>query len=172
MEDQGNTTELAKLLAPFLAMTALAAVIATLLLIRFLPSTNGVDGSVAVVTFDVVKYTNAQRAVASTFLNPRGEVAQANELLLDLSKRTREAIQDVAGPGTLVVVHQVVVQGHARDITDDVLKKLGLPTDVPTADATRYALDVAPTMVLSPPPKLNLPMVPGEGKDPTGKVLP
>ena len=168
MEDQG-TFELTRLLAPFLAMTALAAVIVTLLLLKFLPT--AVQGPL-VVTFDVVRYTNAQRAVASAFMNPKADHAQANELLLNLSTRTKQAINEVAGAGTLVVVQQAVVQGTTRDITEDVLKKLGLPTDVPTSDATRYSLDVAPTNFFAPPAPLRLPALPGEGADPSGKVLP
>ena len=170
MEDQG-TTELAKLLAPFLALTALLTIGATLLLVRFLPSAV-TQPSVSIVTFDVIKFTNAQRAVASAFVSPNADQVRANELLLNLSERTRAAISDVAGAGTLVVVQQAVVQGATRDITTEVLKKLGLPTNVPTADATRYSLDVAPTMWMVPPAPLKLPLLPGEGKDATGQVLP
>ncbi len=142
MNEELNTKELAKLLAPFLAMTALAAVLVMLVMLRFLPAAGGAP---SVVSFDVIKYTNAQRAVASTFVKPSADIAKANELLLNLPERTRSAIEEVAGHGTLVVVKQAVVQGQTDDITDAVLKKLGLPTNVPTADSTAAALDFAPT---------------------------
>jgi hypothetical protein len=120
----------------------------------------GASASVAVVTFDVVKYTNATRAVASSFLknDAQGASADSGTLLLNLSERTRETIAYIAGPGTLVMVKQGVVQGQAADITDEVLKALGLPTNVPTQDNAAYALDVAPTMLhLMPPPPARAP---------------
>lgn len=150
MNDLSNK-DLFKLLAPFLALTAMGAVLLVVLMLRFMPAAGGV--SPGVVSFDVIKYTNAQRAVASSFLKQNNDVGQANELLLNLPARTREAIASAAGAGTLVVIKQAVVQGQMADITDDVLKRLGLPTNVPTADATSYALDIAPTMLLSPPEK-------------------
>lgn len=134
---------LLKMLAPYLAGTAIAAALLTLALLRF------VSGGVAVkaVTFDIIKYTNAQRAVASSLLGANAGVQQgeASQLLLDVSKRTRASITKIAGDGTLVFIKQGVVQGAMRDITDDVLKDLNLPTDVPSADGTEATLDAAPT---------------------------
>lgn len=168
MEDL-DTKELFKLLAPFLAMTAIVAAMATLLFLRFLP---GASVSPSVVTFDIVKFTNSQRAVASAFLKSNADGSGANELLTNLSERTRKAIRSVAGDGTVVMVRQTVVQGTTRDITDDVLKELGLPTDVPTSDAVRYYLDSAPTMMLTVPVERKSQPLPGEGRDSSGKVLP
>lgn len=143
-----TTKDLFKLLAPYLAGTALVAAVLGLGLQHLIPSSIGRAPSVA--SFDVIKYTNAQRAVASAFLKPSGDISRASEVLLKLPDRTRKAIADAAGPGTLVLLKQAVVQGQTRDITDEVLTKLGLPTNVPTADATAYTLDVAPTMLPSP----------------------
>lgn|GEM_PF-4136790 len=103
-------------------------------------------GTPPVVVFDIIKYANAQRAVASKFITGKG-AEEAAPLLLEVSRRTREVIAEVAGPGTLVVIRQSVVQGEMRDITDEVLTRLGLPTDVPTADPTRHVLDIAPTLL-------------------------
>lgn len=105
------------------------------------------QATVAVVTFDVLKFTNAQRAVASAFVKKDAGTNTAAEVLLNLSERTRAAISEVAGDGTLVVLKQSVVQGQTTDITDDVLRKLGLPTEVPTEDAAAYSLDLAPTLL-------------------------
>lgn len=118
----------------------------------------------AVVSFDVMQYANAQRAVASAFLKKNADVSNANETLLGLSDRTRKAIEEVAGPGTLVVLKQAVVQGQTRDITEEVLKRLGLPTNAPTSDATAYILDVAPTMLMTVPSRRIPTPIPGESQ--------
>lgn len=168
MNDDLSTKELAKILAPFLAMTALGAVFVMLVLVRFLPD---VTTAPSVVSFDVVKYTNSQRAVASSFLKPGADVAQVNEVLLNLPQRTRAAIEEVAGAGTLVVIKQAVVQGQTEDITDAVLKKLSMPTNVPTADGPAAAIDFAPTMlgVMPSPGAQQSPAVAGTNN---GQVLP
>ncbi|MNR71650.1 hypothetical protein D3C71_22810 [compost metagenome] len=164
--EEPSTKDLFKLLAPFLAGTVLASVLAVLVLLRFV-GVPGVSagGPMHAVTFDVVKFSNAQRAVASAFIKRNADVAEANDLLLGLSERTRKTIEDVAGPGTVVLVKQSVAQGVDRDITDEVLKRLGLPTDLPTKDAAAYTLDVAPTMLLQPIIKQSQPPVLPSGKD-------
>lgn len=143
--------ELFKLLAPFLAATIVATLVIGAVGLRFIPSTGG--PAPHVVSFDVIKYSNSQRAVASTFLKPSGDIGKANEILLKLPERTRAAISQAAGPGTLVLLKQAVVQGQTTDITDEVLTLLGLPTDVPTADATAFTLDSAPTNLAPPVPR-------------------
>ena len=132
-------------LLPFLLGTALVTATLVLVVVRFTSA-----ASPRVVVFDIIKYTNAQRAVASKFLGGKNS-EEAAPLLIEVGKRTRATITEVAGPGTLVVIRQSILQGEGRDITDEVLKKLGLPTDVPTADPARYAMDVAPTLLGSGP---------------------
>ncbi|KWT98321.1 MULTISPECIES: hypothetical protein [unclassified Variovorax] len=152
-DDTTSQGEIFKLLAPYLGGTLLLAVMVVVLLLRFSPLGQGGGGTSTVnaVTFDVVKFANAQRAVASAFLKPgSADVAEANEILLGLTERTRKTIEEVAGEGTLVLVKQSVAHGVSRDITDDVLKKLGMPTNAPTRDAVAYTLDVAPTMLMGP----------------------
>jgi hypothetical protein len=135
---------------PALVIAASLAVVVALLLIRLFPPAAAAPG---VVTFDVIKYMNAQRRVASVFLSgDAASKAEAGTLLLGVSRRTRQVIEQVAGPGTLVLVKQGVVAGHGRDITDEVLTRLGLPTDVPTQDAAGAMLDEAPTLLLMPKP--------------------
>lgn len=140
-----STKELTKLLAPFLAMTGILTAIAVLVLVKVLAGGSNSTIGTHVVTFDVVKYTNAQRAVASAFLSKGNDLGSTNELLLNLPERTRKTIADVAGEGTLVLLKQSVVQGQPDDITDAVLAKLGLPAAVPTADVPSFVLDTAPT---------------------------
>jgi len=126
---------------PTLLGTALFAATLVLALLRFTTV-----ATPRLVAFDIIKYANAQRAVASRFLGGKS-TEEIAPILLEVSKKTRETISEVAGPGALVVIRQAVVQGETRDITDEVLRRLGLPTDVPTADPTRHALDVAPTLL-------------------------
>jgi len=142
--------EILKSLLPYLIVTALVS--ATLVLGVLKLSGFGGHGSAGlmgarVVTFDIVKYTNAQRAVAAQFIG-RDDSDSAN-LLLDVSKRTRQEIEKVAGKGAIVLVKQAIVQGDTDDITDVVLKDLGLPTDVPSQDPSKFAFDVAPTMLFA-----------------------
>jgi hypothetical protein len=136
----GNSSELLSA-APLVLGSALIAATLVLAFLRFTTV-----AAPPVVVFDIIKYTNAQRAVASRFLGGKNSEEVA-PILLAVSKKTRDTIASVAGPGTLVMIRQAVVQGEARDITDEVLKRLGLPTDVPTADPTHRALDIAPTML-------------------------
>jgi len=136
-----------KVLAPYLILTVVAALVVVMLMFRFTPS---LMTPPSVVTFDVLRYTSAQRAVASAFIGRNDEdVAQANELLTTLPQRARAVIAEVAGPDTLVVLKQAVVQGQTRDITDEVLKRLGLPLNVPVADSPAFVLDeVTPNVMI------------------------
>lgn len=141
-----DTDSSLKATAATLAVACLLSTALALAVPRWIP-TLAPSSSVAVVSFDIVKFTNSQRAVASAFLRPEAnDAAKTNELLLNLPARTREAIKEVAGAGTLVILKQAVVQGQTTDITDEVLVKLGLPLDVPTADAAAYSLDLAPAL--------------------------
>lgn len=139
-EESPDFIDTFKLLAPYLALTVVTSLVAMMLFLRFAP---GISAPPAVVSFDVIRYANAQRAVASAFLGKdKGQgVLEANETLHDLPKRAREAIRSIAGDGTLVVIKQAVVQGQTLDITEDVLKELGLPLAVPIADAPAWVMD-------------------------------
>ncbi|MBC8737238.1 hypothetical protein F6X40_10505 [Paraburkholderia sp. UCT31] len=144
MDDEQK--QILRTLAPYLIATALVAATLVLGALRFFGYAHySSGGSPQMVQFDVVKLANAQRAVASQFLKSGPDSTDNAALLLNLSTRTREAITKAAGKGTLVLVKQGIVQGDVPDITDDVLRALGLPTDVPTQDPTTYTLDVAPT---------------------------
>lgn len=135
-----------KLLLPYLVGTAFVAAALVLAVLKFSGGMGGPRGPVNAVVFDVVKLANAQRAVASSFIKSDGEKsADSAALLMDVSKRTRESILKVAGASTLVLVKQGVVSPELPDITDDVLKDLGLPTQVPTQDTMGYLTEVAPT---------------------------
>ncbi len=99
-----------------------------------------------VVTFDVTKFVNAERAIASNLLTKHGAAAEnATVVLARVSKMVQSVVREEAGPGTLVLIRQGVVARNVPDITDKVLRKLGLPTKVVTQSPERYADEIAPT---------------------------
>lgn len=108
----------------------------------------GAGSSPGIVTFDPVKFLNAQRAAASILAaNPNADLALT---ITQVATKTDAVIAQHAG-GAVVVVRQAVISGTARDITDDVLRDFGLPTNVPTitTNTTRSAKnalsDLAPS---------------------------
>lgn len=115
---------------------AIAVVAAGITLVALKTSGLLTRPQVRVVTFDVLKYENAERAQAMKLMGQGGAGAVA-PMLSYVSKRLHAAIEHAAGRGTLVVLSQAVVQGQTRDITDQVLKELGLPTKVPTTTAVK-----------------------------------
>lgn len=143
-------------LAPYLLGAVVASCAIVFSALRIWPERlvqgGGYMEAPAIVAFDVVRYTNAQRAVASAFLKPNTDPQAVNEILMNLSDRTRKAIQEEAGPNTLVVVKQSVVQGQVKDITEAVLTRLHLPIkEVPTSHGADYVIDLAPTMLMQVP---------------------
>lgn len=111
------------------------------------------QSALQVVVFDIVKFQNAQRRVASVFLSSSSGSAEQGEASLTLRNvpaRVRQEIDSEAN-GAVVLVKQGVVSTGYADITDAVLKRLGLPTDVPTQNPVSAALDVAPTQWVNPP---------------------
>jgi hypothetical protein len=99
-----------------------------------------------VVTFDITKFINAERAIASNLLSKNRSAAEnATVVLARVSKMVQGVIREEAGPGTLILVRQGVVASNVPDITNKVLRKLGLPTHVPTQSPEKYAVEIAPT---------------------------
>lgn len=92
----------------------------------------------------MIKFTNAQRLVASKIIGDSTRSSEDATLLLSVSKRT-EAVIEQFSAGRLVILKQAVISGEYIDITDDVLKELGLPTDGPTMDPGKLSIDMAPT---------------------------
>ena len=142
---EGGASGWAALVAQVLAIALVASCI-TLLALKF----SGLlrPPQVRVVTFDVLKYENAERDAAMKLMGQGGSGSVA-PMLSYVSKRLRSAIRQAAGPDTLVVLSQAVVQGQTRDITDQVLKNLGLPTNVPTAAPIKPAA-IAPVTTVPP----------------------
>jgi hypothetical protein len=168
------TLETFKALAPYLLLTVLTSAALVLGVLKVSNSIGiGSSANVTVAVFDVVKFANAQRALASTFIGKREDMGEAGTLLLSLSKKTTAAIEKVAGPNTLVLVKQGVVSGSQMDITDAVLTELGLPTNVPSVEPMKLLEDVAPTMLMMPNRDHAIrATAPAEKIDSASKVLP
>lgn len=86
-----------------------------------------------IVLIDVAKLMNAQRSLASQLIG--GDNPAVASTIAQVGNRTLDVIRRVAGTNAIVLVKQAVVTttGAALpDITAEVLKRLGLPTDVPT----------------------------------------
>jgi hypothetical protein len=158
------------------AVVAISALFAAILVLGVLKLSGNAQGGAAitnVAVFDVVKFANAQRAIASTFIGKREDNFEAGTLLMSLSKKTTAAIERIAGPGTIVLVKQGVVAGNQVDITDAVLTDLGLPTNVPTIEPMKYLMEVAPTMLLEPRRAAQDKSAPeAVNESPSSKVLP
>lgn len=95
-------------------------------------------GKPAIVVFDPVKFLNAQRATAALLaVNPSAELSLT---MTQVAKQAEQVIEEEAD-GAVVLVKQSVVGNQLPDITDKVLKRFGLPTDVPS-------VSIKPTMDL------------------------
>lgn len=98
-----------------------------------------------VVVFDPVKFMNAQRAAASILaLRPNGDTAFA---ITQVAKQAENVILEEAQGAIVLVKQAVVVPSSTQDITDRVLRRFDLPTDVPTVNmsTTDTLMDIAPT---------------------------
>lgn len=105
-------------------------------------------GSERVVVFDAVKFANAQRKVAAAFL--RNDMPAVSNPLA-VQEETQQVIRAIAGRGTIVLLKQAVLLTDVPDITDDVLRAMKLPTDVPSFDPAKVILDPAPTQLFTAP---------------------
>lgn len=122
------------------ADVAVTALVSGALVLGVLKATGNLNPPAAalqgsqVVVFDIVKYTNAQRAVASKMLGGDSAVTlESGALIMSVSAKVKSVITEIAGEGRVVLVRQAVIHGDAPDITDAVLVELGLPLDVPTS---------------------------------------
>lgn len=105
-------------------------------------------GAERVVVFDAVKFANAQRKVAAAFL--RNDMPAVSNPLA-VQEETQHVIRAIAGRGTIVLLKQAVLLTDVPDITNDVLRAMKLPTDVPSFDPAKVVLDPAPTQLFTAP---------------------
>lgn len=98
-----------------------------------------IGGAPNVVVFDPVRFINAQRAAASILsTQPNADLALT---MTQVAKKAEAVILEEADGAVILVKQAVVAPETLRDITDDVLKRFGLPTKVPT-------VTVSPTLSL------------------------
>jgi len=100
----------------------------------------------AVVLFDPVRFTNAQRAAASIMaMSPNADTALS---LTQVAKQAESAIREEAHGAVVLVKQAVVAPQGIPDITEAVLARFGLPNNVPTVttDVAADSLEsIAPT---------------------------
>lgn len=119
---------------PMVLFSVLLSIVCILLLQRYVPV---FQPRANVVCFDVLKLANAQRKLSlASNLNPDSDILVQ---LKRVGTKTQAIISEVAGPNAVVVVKQAIVsQQNIPDITDEVLRKLDLPTNVPSADLSTH----------------------------------
>jgi hypothetical protein len=129
--------------APIYFIVAVAVGMAGFVGAKYLPA---LGGGANVVVFDPVRFVNAQRAAASILATrPNADLTLT---MTQVAKQAEAVITEEANGSVVLVRQAVVVPDGLRDITDDVLKRFGLPTNVPTinASASSMTLDnLAPT---------------------------
>lgn len=101
-------------------------------------------GSPRMVVFDPVKFTNAQRAAASLLVaSPNADLTLT---MTQVAKHAEAVIREEAGDALILVKQAVVAPEGMVDITDRVIERFGLPTNVPTITTAPNTLDsLSPT---------------------------
>lgn len=132
--------------APYVAGAILLAIAGTVALYANGFTPKRLLGSPAIVTFDPVRFMNAQRAAASIMaVNPNADLALS---MTQVAKQAEIVIRQEAHGAVILVKQAVVAQEDIPDITEAVLQRFGLPTNVPTVttDIRMDNLeDIAPT---------------------------
>lgn len=96
-------------------------------------------GSPRVVVFDPVKFTNAQRAAASLLVaSPNADLTLT---MTQVAKHAEAVIREEAGDALVLVKQAVVAPEGMVDITDRVIERFGLPSNVPTITTSPNTLD-------------------------------
>ena len=94
-------------------------------------------------TVDLGKIMSAQMLIAGRMVSQGNDKALWMSTVKDASSNLKKTISDIAGDH-IVIVTPAVVQG-AHDITNEVLKRLGLPTHVPKLSIPKA--NVVPDMI-------------------------
>ena len=106
---------------------------------------SALTGRPNIVVFDPVRFANSQRATASLLASMPS--ANLSFTLTQVAKQAEAVILEEAHGSVVLVKQAVVVPVGLEDITDAVLNRFGLPTNVPTVTIRpgESAVDVAPT---------------------------
>lgn len=130
--------------APYIACAVIIAVAGIFFLKAKAPNLlrfNTVD----IVVFDPVKFLNAQRQAAAILVtNPTAELSL---MMTQVAKQAEAVIKEEAGGSVVLVKQAVVGSDDYTDITDRVLERFGLSTNVPTVTVTtgESLADIAPS---------------------------
>lgn len=81
------------------------------------------------VVLDVARIQAAQAKIASQMVGNADSTTETITRLSQVSTNVQRVISEVAGSDKIVLVKQAVVSTELPDITDDVLRHLGLPLD-------------------------------------------
>lgn len=105
-------------------------------------------GGSAIVVFDPVKFANAQRATASLLL--KSPTADMSFALTQVAQQAEAVIAEEAHGAIVLVRQAVVLPDQYPDITLAVIRRFGLPENVPTVStapnaAAQELLEITPT---------------------------
>lgn len=95
--------------------------------------------SLEIDTVNLGKIVNAQQVIAGRVAGKDVSAAPWMATIHSASQQLRETIREVAGANAIVVVSPAVIQG-AHDITSEVMRRLGLPTNLPDIRVPRGEL--------------------------------
>lgn len=96
-----------------------------------------------IYSVDLGKIMSAQMLLAGRMASQGVDKDVWMTAIKDVTPKVKQVIHSIAGNHT-VIVGPAIVQG-ANDITDAVLKKLGLPTNLPNLTVSRQ--DVIPSLI-------------------------
>jgi len=104
---------------------------------QFMPPMSGnVFNAPKVVSFDPVKFINAQRAAASILATrPNADLALT---MTQVANQAEAVIREEANGALVLIKQSLVLQEDVPDITDKVLRRFGLSTQVPTVSTNVY----------------------------------
>lgn len=102
-------------------------------------------GAPDIVVFDPVKFMNAQRAAAASLTHSAN--ADLSLAITQVATQAERVILEEAKGSIILVKQAVILPNQYPDITDNVLNRFGLNTDVPTITVkpTLSTYDLAPS---------------------------
>lgn len=115
---------------PFFFLGAVVLAAAGYMLATKAPTSRLGFGGPAIVLFDPVKFSNAQRATVSMLQSTQS--ADMSLTMTQVAKHAEAVIREEANGAIVLVRQTVVAPDNLVDITDAVLLRFGLPTTVPT----------------------------------------
>lgn len=88
------------------------------------------SNSTEIVTFDMHKFLNSQRVVTNELLGKKTGESDILYMQKLVSEQVKPLILEIANGAKVMSKQAFIIDGSVPDITDEVLNRLGLPTDV------------------------------------------